>query len=97
MKKVTTVIILMIAFVATINAQKVNKFGYLNSTELISLMPEMVKADSAIDKYAMELDALGQQMYGEYQKKATDAQTKKEKNLLSAEMEEIVIKELADL
>lgn len=97
MKKVTTVIILMIAFVATINAQKVNKFGYLNSTELISLMPEMVKADSAIDKYAIELDALGQQMYGEYQKKATDAQSKKEKNLLSAEMEELVVKELGDL
>lgn len=34
-------------------------------------MPETIKADSAVDKYAYELDALGQQMYAEYQKRKT--------------------------
>jgi outer membrane protein len=97
MRKLTTIIIVMFAFVASMNAQKVNKFGYLNSGELLSLMPEVAKADSAIEKYAIELDGLGQQMYLEYQKKATDAQSKIEKKLLSEEQTELVAKELADM
>jgi outer membrane protein len=97
MKKLATVMIAMIALTASMYAQKVNKFGYLNSAELMSMMPEIVKADSAVDKYAQDLDALGQQMYGEYQKKAADAQDKKQKNLLSPEQEELVVKELADM
>ena len=60
MKKISTIIIVMFALVASTYAQKVSKFGYLNSSELISLMPETAKADSAIDKYTAELDALGQ-------------------------------------
>lgn len=97
MRKLTTIIIVMIAFVSTMNAQKTNKFGYLNSGELLSLMPEVAKADSAIEKYAIELDGLAQQMYLEYQKKATDAQAKLEKKLLSEEQTELVAKELADM
>ncbi len=89
--------ILMLAIVVSTYAQKVTKFGYLNSSELISLMPESAKADSAIEKYAQELDALGQQMYAEYQKKAADAQDKKQRNLLTAEQEELVVKELGDM
>src|SRR4051812_49297220 len=96
-KRLTAVIIVMLAIVASTYAQKVNKFGYLNSSELLSLMPEVVKADSAVDKYAAELDALGQQMYAEYQKKAADAQDKKSKNLMTSEQEELVVKELADM
>ncbi len=95
MKKISTIIIVMIAVVASTYAQKANKFGYLNSSELISLMPEAIKADSAVDKYAAELDALGQQMYMEYQKKASDAQAKAK--TMTEEQLEIVGKELADL
>ncbi|MCC6515015.1 MAG: OmpH family outer membrane protein [Chitinophagales bacterium] len=95
MKKISAIIIVVIATVASVYAQKTTKLGYLNSSELISLMPETAKADSAIDKYAAELDALGQQMYLEYQKKATDAQAKAK--TLSEEQLEIIGKELADL
>ncbi len=95
MKKISTIIIVMIAVVASTYAQKVNKFGYLNSSELISLMPETAKADSAVDKYTSELDALGQQMYAEYQKKTSDAQAKAK--TMTEEQLEIVGKELADL
>ena len=95
MKKISTIIIVMIAVISSTYAQKVNKFGYLNSSELIGLMPETAKADSAVDKYAAELDALGQQMYMEYQKKATDAQAKAK--TMTEEQLEIVGKELADL
>ena len=50
MKKLTTIIIAMLAIVASTYAQKVNKFGYLNSSELISMMPEAIKADSVLQK-----------------------------------------------
>lgn len=95
MKKISTIIIVMIALVANTYAQKVNKLGYLSSSELISLMPETAKADSAVDKYASELDALGQQMYAEYQKKTSDAQAKSK--TMTEEQLEVVGKELADL
>lgn len=95
MKKISSLLIVMIAVVASTYAQKVNKFGYLNSSELISLMPETAKADSAVDKYTAELDALGQQMYAEYQKKTTDAQAKA-KTMTEAELD-VVGRELADL
>ena len=97
MKKLTILFVALIALAASSYAQKANKFGYLNSAELLSLMPEKVKADSVIDKYGADLDALGQQMYAEYQKKATDEKTKVEKKLLSDEQAEIIGKELADM
>lgn len=97
MKKLTTIIIAMLAIVATTYAQKVNKFGYLNSAELMSMMPEAIKADSVLQKYDADLQTLGQQMYAEYQKKATDAQAKIDKKLLTEEQIEIIGKELADL
>jgi outer membrane protein len=97
MKKLSILFVAMIALAASSYAQKVNKFGYLNSLELLSLMPEKAKADSVIDKYSADLDLLGQQMVAEYQKKATDAQTKADKGLLSDEQKEIAGKELADM
>lgn len=95
MKKISFLFIAMLAIVVSTYAQKTNKFGYVNSTELISLMPEKAKADSAIDKYTSELDALGQSMYMEYQKKAMAAQSKSKE--MSEEKLDILGKELADL
>ncbi|MEN9448699.1 MAG: hypothetical protein RJA25_1989 [Bacteroidota bacterium] len=95
MKKISFLFIAMIAIVASTYAQKTNKLGYVNSSELISLMPEKAKADSAIEKYSAELDALGQQMYLEYQKKAMEAQSKSKD--MSEEKLEILGKDLADL
>lgn len=97
MKKLTTVIIAMLAIVASTYAQKVNKFGYLSSAELIGMMPEAIKADSVLQKYDGDLQTLGQQMYAEYQKKSADAQAKIDKKLLSDEQIELLGKELADL
>ena len=95
MKKISSLLIVMIAVVASTFAQKTNKLGYLNSSELISLMPESAKADSAVAKYAGELDALAQQMYTEYQKKTMDAQAKSK--TMTEEQLDVVGKELGDL
>lgn len=97
MKKISTMVVVMFAFFASVNAQKVNKLGYLSSMELIGLMPESAKADSALQKFAAELESLGQQMYMEYQKKATDAETKISKGQMTEIQKELVAKELADL
>lgn len=84
---------LVFAFTASTFAQ--NKFGYLSSSELIHLMPESLVADTAIQKYANELDGLIQQMYVEYQKKTTAAQANS-KTMSDAELE-VTGRELADL
>lgn len=97
MKKISTMVVVMFAFFASVYAQKVNKFGYISSMELIGLMPESAKADSALQKFAAELDGLGQQMYLEYQKKATEAQAKIDKGQMTDVQKELVAKELADL
>ena len=62
---------------------KVNKFGYLNSLELLSLMPEVKPADEQIEKFATDLDAMLSKMGNEYNNKIVDYQTKKEKNLIT--------------
>lgn len=97
MKKLTTVVLIMIAAIATSFAQKVNKFGYLNSYELLTLMPEKAKADTVIDKYARDLDNLANQMAVEYQTKATNFQQKYDKKLMSEAEAELAAKELQDL
>lgn len=95
MKKLFTLFAFVVLMTSTSLAQ--NKFGYMNSLELISLMPETQVADSAIQKYAGELEALMEKMYKEYDTKAADASGKKQKGLLSPEQEELVIKDLQDL
>ncbi|QQR98859.1 MAG: OmpH family outer membrane protein [Sphingobacteriales bacterium] len=95
MKKIITVLAFLIALSSTSLAQ--NKFGYMNSLELISLMPETQVADSSLQKYAFELQTLMEKMYKEYDTKANDAATKKQKGLLTPEQEEVVLIELQDL
>lgn len=95
MKKIFTAAALLFLIAGAASAQ--NKFGYMNSLELLSLMPEVRSADSVLDKYASELDELAGKMYNEYMSKSQDAQAKKEANQLSPEMEEIIVKELADM
>lgn len=95
MKKIFTVAVVMLMIGTAAQAQ--NKFGYMNSLELLSLMPEVKSADSVLDKYAGELDQLASKMYNEYMAKSQDASDKKGKGLLTPEQEEIVIGELADM
>jgi outer membrane protein len=95
MKKFITLLALVIALTSTTIAQI--KFGYMNSLELISLMPEAQAADSSLQKYGIELQSLMEKMYKEYDVKANDASIKKQKGLLTPEQEEVVLLELQDL
>lgn len=100
MKKsvITLLLVALLGISNTVSAQmKVNKFGYLNSLELLSLMPEVKPADEQIEKFATDLDAMLSKMGNEYNNKIVDYQTKKEKNLITGVEEEMVIKDITDL
>lgn len=71
------------------------KLGYVNSLELLSLMPEIQPADTELEKYASQLDGLYSGMLQEYQNKLQDYQTNQPN--WTPDTEELKIKELQDL
>ena len=73
MKKILLVIVVVLALGTKANAQmKVNKLGYINSLELLSLMPETKVADEKLEKYGKDLEGLYDQMIKEGQTKAAE-------------------------
>jgi outer membrane protein len=96
MKRIIALTLVLIALAGSVSAQnKVNKFGYINTLELLSLMPEIQPADSALEKYATELDALYNKMLMEYQAKITELD--KTVATMSEDMKQIKAQELADM
>ncbi len=59
------IIAMSIMFVANTNAQK---FGYLNSTELLVKHPDVKGADSKLQAYQKQLLSAGQKMAADFQK-----------------------------
>jgi outer membrane protein len=59
------ILALSLVFLTNINAQK---FGYLNSTELLLLHPDVKSADSNLQDYQKQLLASGQKMADAFQK-----------------------------
>ncbi len=51
-----------------------NKFGHINSDQLLLLMPETNTAKAALQKFNNELETQLQEMYTEYQKKVSEFQ-----------------------
>ncbi len=67
----------LVAFVllitaTSLNAQQASKFGHINSTQLLSLMPETKIADSTLQKFGASLEAQLKTMTNEYQGKISD-------------------------
>ena len=67
--KLACIIILFAA--GTINAQTL-KFGHINSTQLLSMMPETKLADSTLKKFGESLESQLKTMTNEYQSKVGD-------------------------
>jgi outer membrane protein len=89
----------MLALVMAVGATSTNaqtlKLGYINSLELLSLMPEIQPADAELEKYANQLDGLFSGMMQEYQNKLVDYE--KNQPNWTPDTEELKIKELQDL
>ena len=66
-------IALLLCFAVAVNAQS-NKFGHINSAELLQMMPEIKAADSTLAAYQKQLEDQNQAMLNEYQGKVTDYQ-----------------------
>ena len=71
------------------------KLGYVNSQELLSIMPEMTKADADLKAFAKQYQDQLETMGKEFEKKGTDYQAN-EKTMSDA-VKTVKQKELQDL
>jgi outer membrane protein len=72
MKKILFTLALVVATIATTQAQ--NKFGYLNSNELLGMLPESVQMQEELQTYAKKLESQLSAMQAEYENKVTEYQ-----------------------
>ncbi len=82
MKKLILILACSVGAIFSSYAQS-NKIGYINSQELLSIMPEVKKADADLKAYAKSFEDQLETMSKEYQKKLSDYQAQ-EKTLTDA-------------
>lgn len=83
MKQITKLFILVLMMAATAFNADAQKFGYLNSAEILSGMTEVKQADSSMEALQKQLQKKGQQMVQGYQTKLQDLQKKEQAGELS--------------
>jgi len=72
MKKIT---FLLLISLITLSAFSQNKFGYIDSQELLMLMPERKTAESEVQSFAKSLESQLAAMTAEYQESVQDYQS----------------------
>ncbi len=83
MKQITKLFILVLMMAATAFNADAQKFGYLNSAEILSGMTEVKQANSSMEALQKQLQKKGQQMVQAYQTKLQDLQKKEQAGELS--------------
>ena len=82
-------IILTLVLLTTLTTASVaQKFGFCNSSDLLSALPEVKAADSELKAFQTQLTKKGQDMVKALQEKAAELQSKKEKGLISPKDQE---------
>ena len=71
MKKVLLTLMICVGFILSAQAQK---FGYLNSNELLAMMPESIEMQEELQTYAKGLESQLSAMQAEYEKKVVEYQ-----------------------
>tara|TARA_B100001109_G_scaffold245778_1_gene233833 strand:+ start:125 stop:622 length:498 start_codon:yes stop_codon:yes gene_type:complete len=71
MKKVLLTLMVCVGFILSTQAQK---FGYLNSNELLAMMPESIEMQEELQNYAKGLESQLSAMQAEYEKKVVEYQ-----------------------
>jgi len=94
MKKTITTVA-MITMLATSTITNAQKFGHLNSNELIMLMPERAQAQKDLEAYTKDLEAQLKSMDDDYKAKVADYQAK-EATMTDA-IKKTKVKEVTDL
>ena len=72
MKKVLFTLAMSLAIILSVQAQ--SKFGYLNSNELLAMMPESQSMQEELQTYAKGLESQLTAMQAEYEKKVVEYQ-----------------------
>ncbi|NOX86692.1 MAG: OmpH family outer membrane protein [Chlorobi bacterium] len=94
-KKAITLLSLTILLTSVGFGQSNLKFGYIDSNEILSLMPETDSLQNELQNYANNLDQQMKAMAQEYQEKVTDYQ--QNVNTMSDLIRQTKEKELTDL
>ena len=95
LKKAITLFSLTVLLVSAGFAQATLKFGYIDSNEILSLMPETDSLQNEFKNYANNLDSQLKVMGQEYQQKVTEYQ--QNVNTMSDLIRQTKEKELTDL
>jgi outer membrane protein len=72
MKNLVIALLLVVATIGVTNAQVKNKFGHINSQELLEVMPEKATADQQIEEFGKQLQKQLQTMMAEREAKVND-------------------------
>ena len=76
-------ILLTIALAFATASGFAQKFGYCNTTQILSLIPEVKAADSDLKAFQTQLNKRGQEMLKQLQDSAAELDRKKENGLIS--------------
>jgi outer membrane protein len=96
MKKSFKLLFFTVAFAAFTLSVQAQKFGYINSQELISQLPEVKEANAKIETLKKQLQKKGEDMITSLRTKYNDLQKKQNEGLLSPkeiETEAAILKE----
>lgn len=97
MKKIVTVLAVVMGLVLVGNSTKAQmKIGTISLAELIPIMPEYKKADTAMNEFSSALNQQYQDLVSEYQQQQTQLTSKDTAKYTSAQLE-IKRKDLGDL
>ncbi len=75
MTKIFSRIAIALLLILSFTTTQAQKFGHINSSELLQMMPDVKKADSALQVYQKSLEDLNESMTKEYSTKLNDYQT----------------------
>lgn len=88
-------ILCVILLSVSVQAQSTLKFGHINSTQLLSQMPETKAADSSLQKFGASLENQLKTMTAEYQGKIADFKSKE--TSMADPIRDAKLKEISDL
>jgi len=83
-----SIILTLVLLTTLTTASFAQKFGFCNSSDLLSALPEVKAADSELKAFQTQLTKKGQDMVKALQEKAAELQSKKEKGLISPKDQE---------
>ena len=90
--KLSVIVLILVSVKLNVQAQK---FGHINSTQLLQLMPETKNADTTIQKFGASLENQLKTMTAEYQNKIQDYKTKEQS--MADPIKDAKLKEISDL